>query len=79
VTWVDFWDVTAAGNRSADLLAGERYADIEISYARQINMPTFMYYVAFAIEIKIFYGIIERGPMETAFLEHIAHSRRALQ
>jgi hypothetical protein len=39
-----------------------------------------MYYVAFAIEIKIYYGIIERGPMEIAFLERIAHdSRRALQ
>jgi hypothetical protein len=58
----------------------ERYADMAISHTQQINMPTFMYYVAFAIEIKIFYGIIERGPMEIAFLEHIARdSRRALQ
>jgi hypothetical protein len=44
------------------------------------SVGTFVYYVAFAIEIKIFYGIIERGPMEIAFLERIARdSRRALQ
>lgn len=43
-------------------------------------MPIFAFYVAFAIEIKIFYGIIERGPVEIPFLERIARdSRRALQ
>jgi hypothetical protein len=30
-------------------------------------MPTFIYYVAFAIEIKLFYGLIDRGPMEMPF------------
>jgi hypothetical protein len=67
VRWVDFWDVPTAGDDAADRVAGESYADMAISYARRINMPVFLYYVAFAIEIKIFYGIIERGPMEVAF------------
>jgi hypothetical protein len=80
VTWVDFWDVPTADNEAAGTVAGESYADIAISYARRINMPVFLYYVAFAIEIKIFYGIIERGPIEAAFLARIARdSRQALQ
>lgn len=80
VRWVDFWDVPTAGDDAADRVAGESYADMAISYARRINMPVFLYYVAFAIEIKIFYGIIERGPMEVAFLGRIARdSRLALQ
>ena len=61
-------------------MAGESFAEMAISYARRTNMPVFLYYVAFAIEIKILYGIIERGPMEIAFLERIARdSRQALQ
>jgi hypothetical protein len=79
VTWIDFWDVTSSGDHASDAATGESFAEMAINYARRINMPTFVYYVAFAIEIKIFYGIIERGPMEATFLARVARdSRRAL-
>jgi hypothetical protein len=80
VSGIDFWDVASTGDEAADVAAGDIYADIAIRYARQTNMPAFIYYVAAAIEMKIFYGIIERGPMETAFLGRIGRDgRQALQ
>jgi hypothetical protein len=79
VTWIDFWDVSRSGDHAADAATGEAFAEMAISYARRINMPTFVFYVAFAIEIKVFYGIIELGPMEATFLMCIGRdSRRAL-